>query len=552
MIHNPSAGVTIHPASMYLCPSCTVPCATIHTVLDVLIRHGQLIDGTGNPWVRADVGIADGRVAGVGVLSDEPARRTIDASGLYVCPGFVDMHAHSDVQLLAHPEWQVKLAQGVTLEVIGQDGLGVAPLTDEIVAPLRKQLKAWNGDPPEIDWSWRTMAEYLARFDGHVSPNVACLVGHGTVRMQVMGMDDRGPTDDELREMQAVVGHAMFDGAVGLSAGLTYAPAVFSNDDELVELCKPVHERGGHYQPHHRNYGAGALAAYAASIDIGRRANVPVHLTHAHMSTPANRGRGPELLALVNESRAGGVDVTLDSYPYLAGNTYLHASLPSWVHAGGNTAILDRLRDHDTRRRIEAEMDAVDWSRVVLASVTVPENRRFVGSSVADAAHAAGKPSGFDFYCDLLIDEDLGVGALTFAGIEENVRTILQHPAHMAGSDGIVVGDRPHPRAWGTFARYLSEYVRELKLVRLEEMVRKMTALPAQRLGLLDRGVLRPGCAADVVCFDFEQVRDKATYEDPRQAPDGIPFVLVNGEVVIDKYQHTGRTPGRVLKRSPS
>jgi N-acyl-D-amino-acid deacylase len=519
-------------------------------VLDVLIRHGQLIDGTGNPWVRADVAIVDGRVASIGYLRAESARRIIDASGLYVCPGFVDMHAHSDVQLLAQPEWEVKLAQGVTVEVIGQDGLGVAPLTDPIVTPLRQQLRAWNGDPPAIDWSWRTMADYLARFDSHVSPNVACLVGHGTVRMQVMGMDDRGPSDEELRQMQAIVGQAMADGAVGLSAGLTYAPAVYSNDDELVELCEPVRQWGGYYQPHHRDYGAGALQAYSASIDIGRRADVPVHLTHAHMSTPVNRGRGPELLALIDESRAGGVDVTLDSYPYLAGNTYLHASLPKWVHIGGNSAVLDQLRDPTTRRRIEAEMDAVDWSQIVLSSVSRPESRRYVGLSVADAAHAAGAISAFEFYCDLLIGEDLGVGAINYIGNEENVRTILQHPAHTAGSDGIVVGDRPHPRAWGTFARYLSEYVRELKLVRLEEMIRKMSALPAQRLGLIDRGLVRAGFAADVVCFDAETVRDRATYENPRQRPDGIAYVLVNGEVVIDNHQHTSKTPGRVLRRS--
>jgi N-acyl-D-amino-acid deacylase len=517
---------------------------------DVLIRHGQLIDGTGNPWVRADVAIVNGRVASVGFLRDESARRIIDADGLFVCPGFIDMHAHSDVQLLAQPEWEVKLAQGVTVEVIGQDGLGVAPLTDRIVAPLRQQLKAWNGDPVVVDWTWRSMADYVARFDGHVSSNVACLVGHGTVRMQVMGMDDRGPSDEDLRQMQAIVGQALSDGAVGLSAGLTYAPAVYSNDDELVELCGPVRQWGGYYQPHHRNYGAGALDAYAASVDIGRRAGVPVHLTHAHMSTPANRGRGVELLALIDQSRAEGVDVTLDSYPYLAGNTYLHASLPKWVHTGGNSAILDRLRDPPIRRRIEAEMDAVDWSRIVLSCVSRPGSRRFVGSSVADAAHAAGKASAFDFYCDLLIEENLGVGAINFIGNEENVRTILQHPAHMAGSDGIVVGDRPHPRAWGTFARYLSEYVRELKLVRLEEMIRKMSALPAQRLGLIDRGLLRPGFAADVVCFDAETVRDRATYTDPRQTPDGIAYVLVNGEVVIDNHHHTGNLPGRVLRRS--
>jgi len=525
-------------------------------VLDILIRAGAVIDGTGNPWVRADVGIADGRVVAVGKLDGYLAQRVIDADGLFVCPGFIDMHTHSDLQLLVQPEWEVKLAQGVTLEVLGQDGLGLAPLTEETIAPLRQQLKAWNGDPPEVRWNWRTVAEYLDQFDSRVAPNVAFLVGHGTVRMQVMGMDSRAPTHDELRQMQAIVAQSMHDGAVGLSAGLTYAPAVFSNDDELVELCLPVREWGGYYAPHHRNYGAGALEAFAASIQIGRRAGVPVHLTHAHMSTPANRGRAPELLALVDDARAGGMDVTLDSYPYLAGNTYLHASLPGWVHEGGNAAILARLDDPDARERIRREMEdaqsgAVDWTRIVLTAVTRAENRRFVGLSVAQAAsQAAGPPPPFDFYCDLLIAEELGAGALTFVGNEENVRTILQHPAHMAGSDGIVVGDRPHPRAWGTFARYLSEYVRELKLVRLEEMVRKMTSLPAQRLGLFDRGLLRPGAAADVVCFDAQRVRDKATYEYPRQAPEGIPFVLVNGELVIDSYQHTSKLAGRALRRT--
>jgi N-acyl-D-amino-acid deacylase len=292
------------------------------------------------------------------------------------------------------------------------------------------------------------------------------------------------------------------------------------------------------------------MDAYAASIEIGRRAGVPVHLTHANLSTPANRGKGPELLAMVDRARAEGVDVTMDTYPYLAGNTYLHANLPPWVHTGGNAAILQRLGDPATRPRIEAEMASVDWSSLVLSSVSRPEHRRFVGLSVADAAHLAGQASAFDFYCDLLIADDLGAGVLSFTGNEENVRTILQHPAHMAGSDGIVIGDRPHPRAWGTFARYLSEYVREQKLVRLEEMVRKMTALPAARLGQFDRGLIRPGAAADIVVFDPATVRDRATYEQPRQTPAGIPYVMVNGETVIDGGRHTGRTPGRVLRRS--
>jgi N-acyl-D-amino-acid deacylase len=333
---------------------------------------------------------------------------------------------------------------------------------------------------------------------------------------------------------------------------------MYSDDDEIVELCRVLRPFGGYWQPHHRNYGAGALQAYAASIDIGRRAGIPVHLTHAHMSQPVNRGRGAELLALVDAARKGGIDVTLDTYPYLAGNTYLHATLPPWVHEGGNAAILARLADPNIRVRIRGELEQpqaegtrpVDWSTIVVTGASRPENKPVVGVSIADAAQRSSRPiAPFDLFCDLLESEQLSVAAITFTGNEENVRTIMQHPAHMAGSDGIVVGDRPHPRAWGTFARYLGVYVRELQLVRLEDMVRKMTSLPAQRLGFYDRGVLRPGAAADVVCFDADRVRDTASYEDPRRTPEGIPYVLVNGSIVIDNGRHTGARPGRALRK---
>ena len=529
-------------------------------MLDVLIRGGKLVDGTGNPWSRADVGITGERIMAVGNLGHESARRTIDADGLCVCPGFADMHTHSDLQLLAQPAWEIKVAQGVTLEVLGQDGLGLAPITEDTGATLRQQLKGWNGDPPQVAWDWRSVGEYLDHFDGRVAPNVAVLVPHGTVRMHVMGMANRPAAEGELCRMGELVAGGMEDGAVGLSAGLTYAPAMFSTDDELVELCRAIRPFGGYYAPHHRNYGTRALEAYAASIDIGRRAGVPVHLTHAHLGYAVNRGRAPELLSLVDAARSDGVEVTLDSYPYLAGSTYLHAYLPSWVHEGGHAAILARLADPATRERIRHEMEVVgsdgfhgvpmDWTLVVITSASRPEQRRFVGKSVAEsAAQAEGAPTPFGFYCDLLVAENLSVGSLAFIGNEENVRMTMQHPAHMAGSDGIVVGDLPHPRAWGTFARYLAVYVRELGLVRMEEMVRKMTSLPAQRLGFFDRGVLRPGAAADVVCFDSERVRDTATYEEPRRAPEGIPYVLVNGQVVVDLQRHTGALPGRALRR---
>ncbi len=412
-------------------------------MLDVLIRGGRIIDGTGTPWFRGDVAVQDGRVVGVGVVSAESARRVLDVDDLFVCPGFVDMHAHSDLQLLAQPTWEIKLAQGVTLDVLGQDGLGLAPITEEAGATLRQQLRGWNGDPQNIAFDWRSVAEYLARFDGHVATNVALLAPHGTIRLDVMGTVNRAPTAGELRAMQDLLDGAMRDGAVGLSAGLTYAPAMYADDDELVALCEVIRPYGGYYGPHHRSYGATAFEAYQASIDIARRARVPLHLTHALMNYPVNRGRAPELLRLVDEARAEGIEVTLDSYPYLAGNTYLHAYLPSWVHEGGNAAILRRLDDPDTRARIRHEMEevgsdgfqgvSVDWSTIVIASVSRPDHRHLVGLSIPDAAAREGAANAFDFFCDLLLADDLGVGSLAFSGNEDNVRTVMQHPAHMAG-----------------------------------------------------------------------------------------------------------------------
>ena len=526
-------------------------------MLDLLIRGGRVVDGTGNPWYRADVGIQGGRIVALGRLGGESAHRTIDADGLCVSPGFVDMHAHSDLTLLADPTWEVKLMQGVTLELLGQDGLSLAPVSDETRAVLHDQLMSWNGPGPGVQRTWFGISEYLNRFDGQVAPNVATLVGHGTVRMLVMGLDDRAPTADELTRMQAVVVQALKEGAVGLSAGLTYAPAMYSDDDELVALCQAMRPYGGHYQPHQRSYGKNLLEAYRDSIEIGRRAGVAVHLTHAHMGYRVNKGRAAELLALVDRYRAEGVEVTMDTYPYTAGSTYLHASLPGWVSAGGAVATLSRLRDPAIRERIRNEMEEgadgfhgmpIEWSALVIASVSQERHQGYVGSSIQEAAARAGQDP-FEFYCDLLIEEQLQVGSLWFVGNEENVEAILQHPAHTAGSDGIVFGGRPHPRAWGTFARYLGEMVRKRGLVRLEEMVRHMTSLPCQRLGFFDRGIIRVGMAADVVCFDAAQVLDTATYEQPRAYPTGIPYVLVNGVVVKDLDRHTGALPGRALRR---
>jgi N-acyl-D-amino-acid deacylase len=442
--------------------------------------------------------------------------------------------------------------------VIGQDGLSLAPVTDDVLELLRVQLAGWNGDPPGIDWSWRTVSEFLDRFDRGVAVNVAYLVPHATVRMVVMGTDARGPTDAELIEMKRLVRDGLEQGAVGLSSGLTYAPGMYASDDELVELCAAVRETGGFYTPHHRNYGMTAIEAYRDCIEVARQAGVPLHYAHAHLGFDVNQGRAPELLAMIDAARASGIDVTMDTYPYLAGATYLHAYLPGWVHAGGTREAIARLRDPTLRERIRVELEEegsdgfhdvpMDWSHIVVSGVRLERNRRLVGRTIAEAAAETGERP-VDLYCELCADEELGASSIAHIGNEENVRLIMQHPAHMPGSDGILIGERPHPRGWGTFPRYLAVYVRELGILTWEQAIRKMTSLPAQRLGFADRGLVRPGMAGDVVCFDPEEVRDTATYDEPRRLPEGIPYVAVAGCLVVDDGHHTGNLPGRSLRR---
>jgi N-acyl-D-amino-acid deacylase len=528
---------------------------------DIVLRGGVVLDGAGNPGFRGDVAITGDRITEVGRLSDTAAIRTIDVSGLTVAPGFIDMHSHSDLQILTNPAHEAKVHQGVTLDVLGQDGLSYAPVTDEVLDEMRRQLRGWNGDPADFEWSWRSVGEYLDRLDEGIAVNAAYLVPHGTIRMMAMGQADRPCSEAELDHMRHLLATGLEEGAVGMSAGLTYTPAMFAEDDELVELCRVVARHGGYYCPHHRNYGSHALEAYAACIDVARRSGVPLHYAHAHLGFEVNRGRAGELLAMIDAARAEGVEVTFDTYPYLAGSTYLHAVLPSWSQAGGQDATLVRLADPDLRERLRDELEEagsdgfqgvpIEWGNIVISGTAKEHNAHLVGVDVAGAASAKGQRP-IDFLCELLIDEELGTSCVEHIGNEENVRQIMTHVAHMAGSDGILVGERPHPRAWGTFPRYLGHYARELGIISIEHAIRKMTSLPAMRLGFTDRGLVRPGMAADLVCFDQDTVVDRGTYEDPRRTPDGIPFVMVNGVLVIDGGEHTGRLPGRALRRGGS
>lgn len=527
---------------------------------DLVIRSSRIIDGTGAPSFAGGIAISDGRIAAIGPSVDLRADDELDARDLVVTPGFIDMHVHADLRILVDSSWRSSLDQGVTTIVIGQDGLGLAPLNDVAMA-VRRQLRGINGDPDVTPWSWRTVAEYLARIESEpLGPNVATMVSHGTIRLVAMGEATRPPSPSELAHMQALVRQGMEDGGFGLSAGLTYAPASFATNEELVALCMVAGRYGGFYQPHHRNYGAGAIREYAASIEIGRQAGVPVHLTHAHLSFSVNANRAPELLAQVDAARLAGLDVTMDSYPYLAGSTYLAAFLPSWAQVDGTAAVVSRLHSPETRARIAAEMDAgsdglqgvpVEWAAITIAGVNRGELAGAVGQSI-EGLGRVWSMNPFDAFAKLLIEDDLAPVAILTIGHEDNVRAILAHPAQMPASDGIDVGQRPHPRAWGTFARSLGRYSRELGVVKLEEMVRKMTSAPARRLGLADRGVLRTGAAADVTVLDPDVIIDRATYEEPRQAPVGVHSVIVNGTIVVRDGRAVEASGGRVLRRPTS
>ena len=527
--------------------------------LDLAIINGRVLDGTGSPSCSGNVGIKDGRICRVGPAGDLNARRTIDAEGMIVCPGFIDVHTHSDIMPLVDPRQSAKVMQGVTTEVIGQDGLSYAPLTDETLAFFRTSLKSLNGNPEGLAWDWRTVAEYLQRFDRRVAVNVAFLAPHGNIRAAVVGLENRPATRSELAEMRRLLDQAMRQGAFGLSTALTYAPCSFADINELVELCEVVGRHGGYFAPHMRNYGAEMEAAVEEVIEISTKAGLPLHLTHFHASFSTGKGKADYYLDRINRARREGLEVTLDAYPYLAASTFMAGLLPCWSHDGGPDKLIGRLTDAQTREEIRREMEVTGsdglqklparWDTIVVADVDGKKNADLEGLNLEQIAQRLGKEA-FDCFADLLVEENLAVSCLMFIGREENLQKFMQDPAFMVGSDGLLIGQRPHPRAWGTFPKYLARYVRELGVLTLPECIRKMTSLPARRLGLKDRGILRPGMMADLVILDPDSVKDTATYESPKSHPAGIPFVIINGQVVKDNGQQTDALPGRALRSS--
>ncbi|MFG2351372.1 N-acyl-D-amino-acid deacylase family protein [Streptomyces phaeochromogenes] len=539
-------------------------------MMDLVVRDVEVVDGSGGPSYRADVGIEGGRITAVvqeaaaaGCLRPV-ARRVLDAEGLVLSPGFIDMHAHSDLALLRDPDHSAKVAQGVTLEVIGQDGLSYAPVDDRTLAEVRRAITGWNGNGDDIDFTWRSVGEYLDRldhgFDGEgIAVNAAYLIPQGSVRMLAVGWDDRAATPRELDRMRELVAEGMREGAVGMSSGLTYTPGMYAKDSELTELCRVVAEYGGYYCPHHRSYGAGALDAYREMVDLTREAGCSLHLAHATMNFGVNKGRGPELLALVDDALAGGADISLDTYPYTPGCTTLVAMLPSWASEGGPEAIVARLKDDGTAERIRHHMEVVgadgchgvpiEWDTIEISGVADATLAEYVGRTVQESADARGEAAWVTAR-RLLLDDGLGSTILQHVGHEENVQAIMRHRVHTGGSDGILRGDKPHPRAYGTFPQYLGRYVRELGVLGLEECVAHLTSRPAARLRLPDRGLVREGYRADLVLFDPATVAAGSTFENPRTLPTGIPYVLIDGRFVVEDGRRTDVLAGRAVRRT--
>nr|WSY52158.1 D-aminoacylase [Streptomyces sp. NBC_00886] len=538
---------------------------------ELVIRDADVVDGSGAPSYRADVVVDGGRIvsivreAAAAGCQRPKARRELDAEGLTLSPGFIDMHAHSDLALLRDPDHSAKAAQGVTLEVIGQDGLSYAPVDDRTLAEVRRAITGWNGYGDDIDFDWRSVGEYLDRLDSGfegrgIAVNAAYLIPQGTVRMLAVGWEDREATPQELDRMRQLVTEGMEQGAVGMSSGLTYTPGMYAKDAELTELCRVVASYDGYYCPHHRSYGAGALQAYEEMVELTREAGCPLHLAHATMNFGVNKGRAPELLTLLDEALAAGADISLDTYPYTPGCTTLVAMLPSWASEGGPEAILKRLTDDTTADRIRHHLEVVgadgchgvpiEWDTIEISGTADPALADLVGRTVQESADLRGE-APWTTARRLLLDDRLGSTILQHVGHEENVRAIMRHRVHTGGSDGVLQGSKPHPRAYGTFPQYLGRYTRELGVLSLEECVAHLTSRPAARLRLPDRGLVREGYRADLVLFDPETVAAGSTFEEPRRLPTGIPHVLIDGRFVIEDGRRTDVLAGRSVRRSP-
>jgi N-acyl-D-aspartate/D-glutamate deacylase len=527
---------------------------------DLVIRHGKVVDGSGNPWFYGDIAVRGDRLVAVGRVPPGKAAREIDAKGLIVAPGFIDMHSHSDYVLLEDGDAQSKVRQGVTTEVIGEG---------RSAGPYKGKLSAHRAKVKGQEVSWTTLGGYFDTLEkAGTSVNVASYVGMDNVWEAVMGSSQVRPTAEQREEMKALVDEAMKDGAFGLSTMLAMPPGSLATTDDLVELCKPVAKHGGLYSTHNRNEGTEVLTAVKEAIEIGERAGIPVDVIHLKIADKKLWGHMNEVVAVIDEARKRGVNVQANVYPYTRGNNDLASIIPPWAHEGGTAKMLARLKDPKDRERMKKDIregipgwydhfTAVggDWGRMLVSGKGAYEGL----TMDRVLANRKDRPADdLDALFDILIEEGGSVPTVYAHHTEKDMQLALSQPWCSIGSDGSALAvegplrrGNPHPRSFGTFPRVLGVYVRELKVLRLEDAVRKMTSLNAAKLGVTDRGLLRAGNFADLTLFDPEKVADHATYDKPFQYPDGIAYVIVNGKLVIDGGKHTGARPGKALRHGP-
>ncbi len=528
---------------------------------DVVIRNGRIVDGTGSPWYSGDVGIRGGHIAAIGNLANAQSARTIDARGLVVAPGFIDMLGQSELTILVNPHLPSKVFQGITTEITGE-GSSVAPLNDKIV-----KADALTYQHLGIEANWRTLEEYFRRLQKQgMGINLGTYVGATQVRRMVLGDEDRAPSPAELRQMMALVREGMRQGAMGVSSSLEYAPAPYAKTDELIALAKAAAEFGGIYATHMRSEGDAEMAALDETIRIGREAAIPVEIWHLKVSGRHNWGKMPEVVSRIEAARKVGIDIAADTYAYPAWFNSFSAFIPPWAHDGGDGKLIERLQNPAARARIRKEMQtpSTQWDNewdeipgpeaVVIGVVQNPKLLPIQGKTLAEVARLWGKDA-IDTIFEILVQDRAFTQVAVFGMAEPDILLALQQPWVSVDNDssgtapeGVLGREHPHPRAYGTFPRILRKYVREEKKLRLEEAIRKFSALPAQRMRLVNRGVLKQGMWADVVVFDPEQVRDLATFEDPNQLSRGMEYVLVNGVPVIAEGKATNALPGQVLR----
>ena len=527
---------------------------------DLVITNGHIIDGTGSPWYSGDIGIRGGKIAAIGNLAPAARKRTIDAAGKVVAPGFIDMLGQSELTILVDPRLPSKIYQGITSEITGE-GNSAAPLNDAII-----QSDHTGYDHYKITPDWRTFREYFARLEKQgIGINVADYVGATQVRRMVLGDNDVQPTPMQLEQMKALVDDAMKDGAVGVSTSLEYAPAPYARTDELIALAAEAGKFGGIYATHMRNESDSVLEAIDEALRIGREAHLPVEIWHIKVAGKDNWGRMPEVVAKINAARAAGADVTADTYAYTAWFNDFSAFIPPWAHDGGTAKLVERLKDPATRERIRKDLltPSRDWDNewqeipgpdaVMIGAVQNPALLPLEGKRLSEIAKLWNKEP-MDALFDFLI-QDPSTGVAVFGMSQPDVTLALQEPwvsidndSEGTSPDGILGEAHPHPRAYGTFPRILSKYVRDEKVLALEDAIRKFSALPAQRMRLTERGVLKTGMWADIVIFDPATVHDRATFDNPNQLSEGMEYVLVNGVPVIDQGKMTGALPGKVLR----